>query len=337
MNEQVEKQLLQSTARSFALTIELMPSRLRSVLRRTYLLARATDTIADVSPASVEVRTQTLMAIQRALLQTEAVDISPFRSTTLRSEEQSLLDNLSGLLSAHQQNADQPTGQLSTEVLQHILTGQLFDLSHFAEATHKPISLSSQEQLEQYTFWVAGSVGEYWTKLCINDWPGFTRVNEPMHLISLGKRFGQALQLTNILRDAFQDWEQGRCYLPPLPDSQGQEVDQPDHLEAKVRFYQTQADNAFVAAIQYQLALKPFRLRLAVGLPILIGLATMKLVEENLPDSSHPRNKVSRSLVYSLLRQAPFWASSHRLFLRKCHELARPHMRQAMNFEQAID
>jgi farnesyl-diphosphate farnesyltransferase len=73
--------------------------------------------------------------------------------------------------------------------------------------------LQNGEELDDYTYRVAGCVGEFWTKMCAAHlWPA--RRLDGESLTRQGVRFGKGLQLVNILRDLPQDLRKGRCYVP---------------------------------------------------------------------------------------------------------------------------
>ena len=57
-----EKEILRRTSRSFYLTIRLLPRAVRDDISLAYLLARATDTIADTGTAPLAARTEWLQA-----------------------------------------------------------------------------------------------------------------------------------------------------------------------------------------------------------------------------------------------------------------------------------
>src|SRR4029453_269706 len=89
-------------------------------------------------------------------------------------------------------------------------SGQELDLKRFAGATANQIkALQSDEELDDYTYRVAGCVGEFWTEMCrahsFPECPLDERV-----LLRNAVRFGKGLQLVNILRDFPSDLRQGR-------------------------------------------------------------------------------------------------------------------------------
>src|ERR1039457_3057573 len=80
-------------------------------------------------------------------------------------------------------------------------------------ALPKIIALETAAELDDYTYRVAGCVGEFWTKICRAHLFPNAKLDEKQ-FIADGIRFGKGLQLVNILRDLPADLEKGRCYLP---------------------------------------------------------------------------------------------------------------------------
>ena len=59
--------LLRSVSRSFYLSIRILPARLREPVALAYLLARATDTVADTARISGTLRAETLQTLSNAI------------------------------------------------------------------------------------------------------------------------------------------------------------------------------------------------------------------------------------------------------------------------------
>ena len=74
-------------------------------------------------------------------------------------------------------------------------------------------ALPSFDDLDRYTYLVAGCVGEFWTETTVAATPALSGWDVP-RMSALGVGFGKALQLTNVLRDVPADLRAGRCYLP---------------------------------------------------------------------------------------------------------------------------
>ena len=103
---------------------------------------------------------------------------------------------------------------LIQELVLTLTRGMEMDLAHFpGENAATACALPDLTTLDQYTYYVAGVVGEFWTKIHgvhLSVW----RHDDLQLLCTLGIRFGKGLQMTNILRDLRRDIFHGRCYLP---------------------------------------------------------------------------------------------------------------------------
>ena len=104
--------------------------------------------------------------------------------------------------------------QLVRSVVLTLTRGMCFDLTTFSRTDGEtPVALHSTAQLDEYCYFVAGCVGEFFADISIAHTPALAHwdANE---MRTLGVRFGKALQMTNILRDLPRDLRNGRCYLP---------------------------------------------------------------------------------------------------------------------------
>ena len=97
-------------------------------------------------------------------------------------------------------------------MLEKITRGQALDLQRFVQAAEVR-ALNTANDLDEYTYLVAGCVGEFWTRLCFRHVRKFARLSEE-EMLDHGRRYGMGLQLINILRDAGADLRHGRCYFP---------------------------------------------------------------------------------------------------------------------------
>jgi farnesyl-diphosphate farnesyltransferase len=163
--------------------------------------------------------------------------------------------------------------------------------------------------LDDYTYRVAGCVGEFWTRMCLAHLFGSAGLNEAF-LLTNGVRFGKGLQLVNILRDLPIDLRHGRCYLPSdrLKALNLQPVDllHPSN-EPRLRplyddFLHLAADHLEAGwAYTNQLPWRSARVRLACAWPLLIGRNTLGLLRSGKVLNTEPRLKVSRRTVKSIL------------------------------------
>ncbi len=302
--------LLASVSRSFYLTIRILPAALRAPIGLAYLLARASDTIADTADADAAVRRKHLAALAEMIRTgTTAGLVDLQREIRPAAEgERELIEKLDRCLAwlAAMESADRAE---IVAVMEKIIRGQSLDLERFA-ARDGIVALQSAAELDEYTYLVAGCVGEFWTRICLRRLPRYATL-DAAELERLGVNFGKGLQLVNILRDAPADLRDGRCYLPEdelrdagiaphrLPSDPGAARPVFAHWTAQARAF---LDDGY----RYIEALRPARLRLGCFLPWYLGRETLRLIEARPPLENAERIKVPRSTVYrALLRGMP--------------------------------
>ena len=304
--------LLRDVSRSFYLTLRLLPRAVRYQIGLAYLLARATDTIADTGAISVERRIDSLKRLKAQIASggTERFDAGEIRAEQSSEAERILLERISDALRLLRE-LEVGDRQLVQRVLEIITSGQELDLQRFGNASADRIeSLRTYDELDDYTYRVAGCVGDFWTRICVAHLSPKPRVSVE-NLIEKGIRFGKGLQLVNILRDLPGDLRLGRCYLP---DERLNPAGLRPHdllnagYEQRVRPVYDEilrdAEDHLKVAWEYVLNLpwSWMRVRVACALPVLIGVKTInKLRNENVlnPDT---RIKVSRDDVKRILR-----------------------------------
>ncbi len=225
-------------------------------------------------------------------------------------EERRLLQSLPQIVEMLDELSE-PDREHVCSVVVTLTTGMEYDLTKFpAEDSARVGSVESFDELDRYTYLVAGCVGQFWTAItmahsrALSSW-------DPERMSDLGVRFGKALQLTNVLRDVPRDLRIGRCYLPrEVLERAGVEPDELLYPSSAARARPaliegvTCALDHFRAAEAYLLAIPRHcvRLRLAVLWPLLMGLATLGVLARNEDwlDPAHP-SKVSRGWVYRTL------------------------------------
>jgi farnesyl-diphosphate farnesyltransferase len=326
--------LLRDVSRSFYLTMRVLPAAVRPQIGLAYLLARTTDTIADTEVVPVAERLGALERLQARILGTghPALDFSQFAraNEAAAASDQALAGNHQKGVAVHSstteperlllERVEEALGVLHNfppqdqqrirEVLATITSGQALDLQRFAGASEQSIfALPSDLELDDYTYRVAGCVGEFWTKICRAHL--FPNANlDDAALLANGVRFGKGLQLVNILRDLPRDLRLGRCYLPMdqlvqaglRPSDLLQPTNRARFLPL-VQFYLDRAEAHLAAGWTYtnSLPYRCARVRLACAWPILIGLRTLaKMRSANLLEPA-VRVKTSRPEVRQII------------------------------------
>src|SRR5207245_3464001 len=185
--------VLRSVARSFYLTLAVVPSDVRAQVGVAYLLARAADTIADTDLIEHTLRLQYLTRFREWVMDpTRREDVlrevqaallvlldNPRSGSQTRPGERTLLTHL--MECGHLLRSFAPPDQaLISQVVRTLAHGMQKDLTRFpghtiragggpADAPPEPTqalaALTTLDELDQYTYDAAGCVGDFWTRL----------------------------------------------------------------------------------------------------------------------------------------------------------------------------
>ena len=203
--------ILPKVSRTFALTIPQLPQPLRDTVTNAYLMCRIADTVED-EPTLATARKHEFQA-----LFLDAVD-DPAKAARFSRELPPLLS--SHMLDAeHQLVGSAETVMANTRALpsrqRHALTRCLRimceGMSRFQDEKSSR-GLATLSDLREYCYVVAGVVGEMLTELfCAHSDEIDARRAE---LMDQSVAFGRGLQMTNILKDIWEDREADTCWLP---------------------------------------------------------------------------------------------------------------------------
>ena len=321
----VPEDLLKSVSRSFYLSLRFLPEPVREVLGLAYLLARASDTVADASSSGKATRLEALDAFAEALGTTGGEggdEDQSWERVDGRGADKTLQEHVVAVFSQLRVQHPGETRLLREirhvmgvfhgmppllqqemrKVLGTILRAQRGDLVRFGYASAEcPQSLQTASELEAYAYAVAGCVGEFWTRICVLQMPGCSLMEEQV-LLNLGRRFGQGLQLVNILRDLPEDLRAGRCYLPAEELRMqglgpGDLLSTPERARPIFERWCERAQEWLGAGEAYVRGIRGVRLRFSVSLPRRLGVATLEMLRRNPPLQSTARVRVGRATV----------------------------------------
>ena len=210
-DEAYQDQILPHVSRTFALTIPQLPPRLKVAVTNAYLLCRIADTIEDepaLSPA------ETLALLERfkgvvagrgdaAVL---AADVEKRLSSRTLATERDLIVNMGRVLHV--------TASLSPpqrSAIQCCVDLMCYGMPRFQSATSLE-GLARRSDLDEYCYYVAGVVGDMLTELFCEYSPAIARNRAQLQRLAVS--FAQGLQMTNILKDVWEDRSRGACWLP---------------------------------------------------------------------------------------------------------------------------
>jgi farnesyl-diphosphate farnesyltransferase len=317
----LERALLRSVSRSFYLSIRFLPASLREPIALAYLLARTSDTVADTSQIPVAVRMETLRLLSDGIRGTASRDVvadvtASFVSLQENTSERQLLEVFPDCVLWLNQMEHANRNDIRV-VLEQITRGQMLDLERFGDAKEVR-ALGTAADLDEYTYLVAGCVGEFWTRVCFRHVRNFANRTED-EMLALGRRYGMALQLINVLRDAGSDLRAGRCYFPEYELNAAhvmpsQILSEPERFQPIYRTWLEKAKAGLESGMEYSRAIKNRRVRAATVLPALIGSHTLALLNAAGPMALQRTVKVPRGEVRAMIVRLAFACGSrHRI------------------------
>ena len=210
-DDRFQQWMLRGVSRTFALTIPQLPAALHPVVANAYLLCRIADTIED-DPALDAAATQRFSEQWARELERDgdgvefARALRPCLSDAVRAEEQALAAQIPRVLAITQGFAP---GQ--RQALVRCAVTMTRGMARFQRGAGRD-GLRDVREHDAYCYFVAGVVGECLTTLFADYSADIARHRSRLMALSLS--FGQGLQMTNILKDLWDDWERGACWLP---------------------------------------------------------------------------------------------------------------------------
>jgi farnesyl-diphosphate farnesyltransferase len=313
------KHILKNVSRSFYLSLRVLPGSVRKQVSLAYLFCRVADTIADTLVLPRCRRLQILHTFRKQFLlyppaREELKQLqAALLSQRVRQAEYQLFHHLSDCFHLFE-GLPEVDRQLVSELVLTLVCGMEMDLSYFpGETASTAQAFPDLATLDLYTYYVAGVVGEFWTKIHkvhLQMW----QPHDFPTLCALGVRFGKGLQMTNILKDLGKDLSIGRCYLPREQLEQLEvgleELTTPPtihRLRPLIIQLTWQALDHLDQACQYvlQLPYHALRLRLSCMWPLLFAVQTLEVVcRSEVLLCSEARVKISRGAVYRTM----FWS-----------------------------
>jgi farnesyl-diphosphate farnesyltransferase len=337
-----QDEILPHVSRTFALTIPQLPSALNVPVTSAYLLCRIADTIED-EPALTP--SETLDFLQRfsAIVAGRGDPQALARDLEQRLTDRTLPTERD--LVAHMDRVIRVTaglGGAQRAAIQRCVELMCYGMPRFQfNASLRGLARSSD--LDDYCYYVAGVVGEMLTDLFCDYSAEIAQCRAP--LAGLAASFAQGLQMTNILKDVWEDRSRGACWLP-------QDVFTRHGVDLAQLSAQSH-DERFDAGMRELLAIAHAHLRNALDYTLLIpgkekgirrfclwaiGLAilTLRKIAQNPGFTSGAQVKVKRSAVSTTVVMTNLFVSNdwmlRRLFsmaargvpLARIAELRRP-------------
>ncbi len=307
------REVLPSVSRTFALNIPVLPAPLDRAVTGAYLLCRIADTLEDEVPGAAAGALLAELARLVRLPEGWATDAARFTreaSAALRPEAPSaevlllqgtprVLESLAGM--------EAPVREHVAVCVETMAAG-MERMGQHGRVAGGGLGLRDLNETLEYCYYVAGVVGQMLTGLFAWYSPAVTRKLSQLQARAVA--FGNALQLTNILKDVREDMVRGSCWLPRTvlaehglsPELLLEPGHRPAALAAHTQLVavaRRQLDEAF----DYTLALprELTGLRLFCLWPLFLSVMTLRKVHGNPAVFEPAPVKVSRNTVRAVV------------------------------------
>lgn len=210
-DEAYQKHILQGVSRTFALTIPQLPPALCKIVSNGYLLCRIADTIEDepaLTPIQKNYFSQQFIQVVAEQLEPEIFSQALFpllSDRTLAAEKDLIFNSPRVIRLTHSFTSPQRAA------LHRCVRIMAEGMAYFQQ-NNTLEGLKNLPEMDRYCYYVAGVVGEMLTDLFCDYSPLIAQ--QKASLQALAVSFGQGLQMTNILKDIWEDRQRGACWLP---------------------------------------------------------------------------------------------------------------------------
>lgn len=314
--------LLKNTARSLYLSAKILPRKIRRTFYCGYLICRIADTIADTTLIETSKRL-TLIRIFPEMIEKQNPElIQEFKNAVpeqanIYKEEKELLDNIDICLSEYNSLSEMHK-KFILDVVHAVCSGMEWDLSFFpSEDSGLLKAVPNNTRTELYCNYMGGEPGVFWARLLLDT-------KKDNDFLENARHIGNALQITNILRDIAGDVKIGRSYIP-MTDLTANDLMPQDLLDKKsyrklrpiiYKWINWGVDNLLFAPDFYEkIPRYRFGARASVAWPVLWSLDTFFLLAscKNLLDPSK-RQKIPRKTIYLTILASPLFCVSSHIF-----------------------
>ena len=319
-------QMLTQVSRTFAPTIRMLPKRLYLPVTVAYLLCRIADTVEDETSILTEEKGRLLLSYADIFIQGESIHKEKFLKGVAiipdHNPDVALAKNLERVLNVYHTFHPEVQKMIATWVVEMTLGMKKYAQS---SAKRKKQFLRSMKELDEYMYYVAGTVGHMLTSLFTYFSNKITpAISKNMEVFS--ESFGKGFQMVNIIRDMAGDLKRGQSYIPDeilhkYALTRQSIFESNNRYNAELLFeelIQTAVDHLDKAlAYVINIPKEETRIRIFCLLPLFWAMQTLSAIHENsLNLLKAEKIKVSRKVIRKEFFKTLILTFSNRLTIR---------------------
>lgn len=305
---------VQDVSRTFALTVDVLEEPMSTHICLGYLLCRIADTIEDAGHIPPEDQAELLRHYSRTIDPDDEATIESFLEAAEpwippepeRSDDWCVVAESPTVLATFEALPIDVREAIVPPVIELVDGMAMFVDRH---ADNEGLRIDDRDELEEYCYYAAGTVGNLITNLLARSDMSEDRRQT---LYETAEEFGLLLQLVNISKDVYDDYtEENNVYLPAeWLDDEGltqEEIVEPDNRDAAARVVHRTANHARSFLDDAETYLKAMPLThgntvAAWGVPFLLAVGTLRELKESPEDALTERGvKISREEVYAVV------------------------------------
>jgi farnesyl-diphosphate farnesyltransferase len=296
------RETLRNVSRTFAISIEQLPSTLREAVVIAYLLFRVSDCLEDHAELEASRKAELLKVWAQVLL--ESLPVTSLTNAIAYLDDSDpevyVAQHAAPLLAA----LHQLPKPIQETIIEHVYQTSL-GMARWQE--HGPF-VETEEEMDDYMFEVAGRVGYMLTDLF--SWYSPLIRERKAQLRPLAREFGLALQTVNIIHGMRKDYERGWVFVPRMfYEPLGLTRDSLFAKENNVLALQViarladKAEAHLLNGLQYIIHIPPihYRIRLACTWPLFFAIKTLALSRDNIQVILNEA-KITRAEVMKIIR-----------------------------------
>jgi farnesyl-diphosphate farnesyltransferase len=319
--------MLPRVSRTFAPTIRMLPKGLSNIVTVAYLLCRVADTVEDSENLSVDDKKKLLNLYISIFKKDLEKPLQKFMNKITKlpsqTEDENLVYNLPRILNVYYSFSPVFRKHIGLWVIE-MSKGMR---KYAQDRVRKKFSfLETMKELDEYMYYVAGTVGYLLTELFSFYSHKITpAINKK--LIVLAESFGKGLQMVNIIRDMTTDLRRGQSYIPDelllkYKLDRKSIFEKNNQQKAQLLFNELilKAVKHLDHAIDYILLIPKEEkgIRLFCMLPVFWAMRTLQKIQENTLDLlGNEKIKVPRQMIKKEYYMALINIYSNRLTLRR--------------------
>ena len=210
--------ILPRVSRSFALNIRVLKGDLYTAVLCAYLFCRIVDTVEDHESLPLATRNtlleEYLMIFNSRDFSSDRICrwINLFGKIDTDDPEHLLIQNVQSVFATYSTLSSRTQTAIAECVLE-MTSGMRETVNRQILERTKLHTLKSMAELEQYCYFVAGTVGVMLTRLFVLQ-SSSIGPETALSMEKLQGSFACGLQMTNIIKDCYEDYQRGWCYIP---------------------------------------------------------------------------------------------------------------------------